>query len=347
MFQKNDTVKRYDGLDFAKFLCAFLVISIHMSYFGKRYFEPLTRFAVPIFFMITGYFYSSIKKSNRESGQIKKTIAILLFSNLLYLLWKIARCVLLNESFSIYFSPLLSVKAWIKSLCFNWSFFSEHLWYLGALLYVLVIILIVDKYSHRKKLYKFIPLLLLANIILGNYSTLLFGVQFPLILTRNFLFCGLPFFLLGDALRQKQCALTQNQLTVMAIFAMLLTMAENIFLLKSGKSFNADCFFATPFLAYSLFVLFLENTNNISSKYILANIAKLGKSTSTTVYIVHPIAITIVGKIVNIIGEYFPYLNTMYHYVAPLIVLILCTVFAYFFNLLKEKHSHFLQKTVR
>ena len=234
---------------------------------------------------------------------------------------------------------LFSIKAWVKFLCFNESFFSGHLWYLGALLYVLIIILIVDKYSHREKLYKFIPLLLFVNIIFGNYSSVLFGVMLSHVLTRNFLFCGLPFFLLGDALRQKQCTLTQKQLVAMAISAMLLTMAENIFLLNSGKPFNVDCFFATPFLAYSLFVLFLENSSIISKNHYLANIAKLGKSTSTTIYIVHPIAITIVDQIVGMIGGYFPYLITVYHYVAPLIILILCTVFACFFNLLKEKYS--------
>ena len=343
MFKKSNTSKRYDGLDFAKYLCAFLVISIHMSYFGKRYFEPLTRFAVPIFFMITGHFYSSIKKSNREYGQIKKTIAILLSSNFLYLLWEIARCILLNESFSNSFSPLLSAKVWIEFLCFNKSFFSGHLWYLGALLYVLVIILAVDKYSNRKKLYKFIPLLLLLNILLGNYSAILFGIKLPLALTRNFLLCGLPFFLIGDAIRQKQCILKQKQLVVMAIFAMLITMVENAFLLGSGKEFNADCFLATPFLAYSLFVLFLKN-NNISNTHILRIVSKIGKSTSTIIYIVHPIAISIVGKVINMVDGYFPWVNTIYHYTAPLIILILCTLFAYFFNLLKEIYSHFLHK---
>ena len=77
-----------------------MVICIHMTYYGKKYFEPLTRFAVPIFFMITGYFYSTIKQNNREWAQIRKTIVLFLYSNLLYLVWKITRCVLLGESIS-------------------------------------------------------------------------------------------------------------------------------------------------------------------------------------------------------------------------------------------------------
>lgn len=256
-----------------------------------------------------------------------------------------ASCILLNEPILNYFSSLLNIKAWIKFLCFNGSLFSGHLWYIGALLYVLIIILVVDKYSCRKKLYKFIPLLLLVNIILGNYSAILFGEKLPIALSRNFLFCGLPFFLLGDALRQKQCTLTRRQSAAMAILASLFTIAENIYLLNSGKPFNEDCFFSTPILAYSLFVLFLENTNNISNNYFLVSIAKLGKNTATTIYIIHPIAITIVGKIVHIIGGYVPYLNIIYQYVAPLIVLILCTAFACLFNFLKEKIQLFSSKS--
>ena len=333
MFQKSNTFKRYEGLDFAKFLCSYMVISIHMSYFGKRYIAPLSRFAVPLFFMITGYFYSSIKQKSRERAQIKKTIILFLFSNLLFLFWEIPRCILANESISASLSLLLNIKGWIKFVCLNEPFFSGHLWYLGALLYVLIIILMFDKYSNRQKLYKFIPLLLLVNIVFGNYSVLVFGTKLPLILTRNFLFCGLPFFLLGDILHHKQNSLSQKQLIFVAAISMLLTVAENLFLLHNEKAFNDDCFIATPFLAYSLFVLFLEN-RNISNSPLLLNIAKLGRCTSATIYIIHPIVISIVGFIINTLGKYFPHAPIVYHYIAPFVILIVCTLFACCYNAL-------------
>lgn len=342
MLSNNNISKRYDGLDFAKFFCAFMVICIHMSYWGKRYFEPLTRFAVPIFFMITGYFYSSIKQNKREWIQIKKTIALFLYSNLLYLVWGIVKCVLSDESFSNLFGSILSLKAWIKFICFNESMFAGHLWYLGALIYVLVIVLAVDKYSNREKLYKFIPLFLLINVIFGNYSTIIIGVRVPLILTRNFLFCGLPFFLLGDAICKTQNRFTKKQLFVIVIISVILTIVENLFLLNSGTVFNADCFVATPFLAYSLFALFLEN-RAISNTPFLFMISQLGKNTSTTIYIVHPIAISIVGKIVNLLGGYIPYLNAIWYYTAPLVILISCTLFAICYNTLNRKFGHYIQ----
>lgn len=342
MLIKKNAPHRYDGLDFAKFFCAFMVICIHMTYYGKKYFEPLTRFAVPIFFMITGYFYSTIKQNNREWAQIRKTIVLFLYSNLLYLVWKITKCVLLGESISDLIDSILSNKSWIMFICFNESFFAGHLWYLSALIYVLVIVLVVDMHSSREKLYRFIPLFLLTNIVFGNYSTIIFGKRLPLVLTRNFMFCGLPFFLIGDALRKEQNKLKKKQLLVITISSVVLTIAENILLLNTGAVFNADCFIATPFLAYSLFALSLEN-HAVSNNPFLFKISQLGKNTSTIIYIIHPIAISVAGKIVNIFSGYFPVINAVWYYTAPLVILILCTIFALCYNMLHDRFNHIIR----
>ena len=75
--------KRYDGLDLAKFLCAFLVVCTHVAYAGKHIISPMTRFSVPVFFMITGYFYASVREKGREFVQIRKTAAMVVYSILL------------------------------------------------------------------------------------------------------------------------------------------------------------------------------------------------------------------------------------------------------------------------
>lgn len=336
MSPKNATSKRHDGLDFVKYLCAFMVICIHMPYSGEKYIEPLTRFAVPLFFMISGYFYTSIKQSKKEWVQIKKIISLFCYSNVLYILWGIGACVLLDRSFIDVFGSILSFKAWIKFICFNECFFAGHLWYLGALIYVLLIILIADRYRTREKMYKLIPIFLLINVIFGNYSTVIFGVKLPLVLTRNFLTCGLPFFLLGDAVRKKKNNFTNGQLITLAIISVVITIAENLFLLNTANEFNSDCFLATPFLAYSVFALFLEN-RSISNDPLLFKVSQLGKSTSTTVYIVHPIVISVSEKIVKVIGGYIPSLNTIWWYTAPIVILILSTLFAVCYNKLSKK----------
>ena len=341
MSQKVNDRKRYDGLDFAKFLCAFMVIAIHVTYFGKEYIDSLATLAVPVFFMITGFFYSSTQKSNREGTQIKKVAGLFLFSNLLYFVWKIFKCILLHESIADYLHSLRSLKLWIDFMVFNESMFSGHLWYLGALLYVLVIILLVDKYSDRKKLYKVIPLLLAINLIFGSYSILTVEVRLPHTWTRNFLFCGLPFFLLGDAAREKAGKATNGQYVAVAVASAVIIIAETVFLRSTGDLFNGDFFAGTSFLAYSLFALFLKN-RRISDVPLLYSIAQLGRHTSTITYIIHPIVILIVVKTIEFLGVYVPYLSTVYFYTAPLVILILCTLFTCLYNeIIKKLRSCF------
>lgn len=52
-----------------------------------EYFTALTRIAVPVLFMITGYFYFDVEEKNGETRQIKKIFKLVLEANVLYLLW--------------------------------------------------------------------------------------------------------------------------------------------------------------------------------------------------------------------------------------------------------------------
>ena len=65
---------RADNIDILKAICAFLIVCIHAPFPGiiGEYFTALTRIAVPVFFMITGYFYLDVEKKNGEIRQIKK-----------------------------------------------------------------------------------------------------------------------------------------------------------------------------------------------------------------------------------------------------------------------------------
>ena len=67
---ESQNIKRFNGLDILKAICAFLVVFIHVPIQGfmKEYLVALCRIAVPIFFMITGYFWSN--DLNKQKKQI-------------------------------------------------------------------------------------------------------------------------------------------------------------------------------------------------------------------------------------------------------------------------------------
>ena len=75
---------------------------------------------------------------------------------------------------------------------------SPHLWYLQALLYVLVIAFIVEHLGLRKLAYLAIPVLLAGSLIKGSYSLLLLGKEdCHIYYARNFSVLRPSLFLVG------------------------------------------------------------------------------------------------------------------------------------------------------
>ena len=110
MSPKNITDHRIYGLDFLKYICCLFVIFIHMEFPStvEVIILPLTRVAVPCFFMITGYFYEQTCKKDEGKKQIKKVIGFTLCANMLHLGWSFCKVALASESFAEYAKTLFS-----------------------------------------------------------------------------------------------------------------------------------------------------------------------------------------------------------------------------------------------
>lgn len=232
-----------------------------------------------------------------------------------------------GQSLADYFASFLSLKLWGSFLILNDAFLGGHLWYISALIYVLVMVILVDRFWCRSRLYKLIPVLLLLNVILGNYSTLLFGFKLPCVISRNFLLIGLPFFLLGDYLSHRQINCRNWYLILIAAGSAATTVLENLFLMNTCAEFNADFFLSTPFLACSLFLLTLKNEDQLNNRFCSVA-ASLGRNASTMIYIVHPILITVISKVMGAAGAYIAAVPMVYEYTAPFVVFLASTVAA-------------------
>ena len=288
---ENIENRRLNNLDVLKAICAFLVICIHISYKDdlNNIITPLCRIAVPIFFMITGYFYH--KTSKKPLKQIKKVLILILLSNLLYVVFEM----ILNGNID---KP--KREDIINSLIFNSSPFSFHLWYLNALLYVLIVVYFADKVKLRKYLYFLIPILLVINIIYGEYSIVVLDKDLDPIYMRNFLFIGLPYFLLGDLLYKKKDNLiemfTLKKLAILIPIFALTTIIEEHILNYTHMDSIGEIYISTTFLAITVF-LFAIQTKQVSSGNVLAII---GRKYSIYIYIVHVMFINLFNKFVNI-----------------------------------------------
>lgn len=312
--------KRNTGFDVLKFLCAFLVICIHTDYYGKEFVVPIARAAVPVFFMITGYFHATILQSGKQSHQLRKIGLITLLANLLYMLWEMLTG---PGSIADTLHSWWDAEVWLRFLLLNESPFRSHLWYLGALLYVLVIVEKANKRGLRGKLYRLIPVLLMCNLVLGNYAGLLLGKEIPLEFSRNYLFLGLPCFLLGDLLYRNRDAkqMSNLRLTVLLLSAVILTYAEKSLLCHTGTYGNQDFFLGTIFVSYSLFCL-VRNNPQVFEHRFLKRVGRWGRELSLGLYIFNVIIRTVVMKGIGIAAVQLPWLQKLSDHIAPLIMLL-------------------------
>lgn len=136
-------IERNYSIDILKFICAILVVFLHTDCVYHDYILPLTRCAVPCFFMISGYllFNDGDIEISRLKRSTRNILHIIVWSTLLFACYKEA--VAIHQG-SVY---IPSLRELFNFIVLNENPFGGHLWYLGAYLYVLLIAMIISKYK--------------------------------------------------------------------------------------------------------------------------------------------------------------------------------------------------------
>jgi len=269
------------SIDTLKFFCAILVILIHVDPPQEPYvyyYDQLIRCAVPVFFMISGYLLMGDSLENRLIKSIKKVTVILLCSTLFY---AIVLCLFNIRPLSAF---LPSFEEVYRFLLFNHNPYCWHLWYLSAYIYVLIICLIINKLKLLSCSFVLIPLLLITCLLFGKYSFVI-SASFPLMYSRNFLFTGLPFFLLGIFCNKyEQKNNISRTLFSLVILSFLVVFVENKFLLYEEEyRLIGDIYINSIFISLLLFLIFITiplKRDNLFST--------IGRKDSLYIYILHP-----------------------------------------------------------
>ena len=273
--------------------------------------------------MITGYYYSDTVERNKEKQQIKKIVLLILEANLIYLFWKV---ILNRDDVMSYIRSIFTVRNLMQFLFLNVSPVAGHLWYLGAILYVLVIVFVMNRIGCRKALYYLTPVLLVVDLLVGKYSLLIFHREFPYILVRNFLCVGIPYFCIGNLIREKHCTEKWNKkvLQVLVVVFAITSLIERFVLVNTGLNATRDHYASTTFMAICFFVYALES--NWKNK----GLAAIGRKYSTWIYIIHLIFITIFQMVTDRVGG-----QLIYKCVAP--IAVYCTTLIFLIALQKIK----------
>lgn len=322
-------MKRIRALDVLKYFACFLVVCIHMEL--PKSFEwiarPLLTTAVPVFFMITGFFYSAIRQAGKTKTQIKKITILALAANALHLGYAVCKCVTDMAALQELGRQILAPAALVELLLFNQPVWRTSLWFINALLYVLVCICFIERGAKIFKLYPLIPVLLVGNLVLGTYGSVIPTVsQVPLCYSRNFLFCGLPYFLLGSYLSCHKEWLRLGSWKYCGLF-LLLGYAELFLLEKFGVLHYSDHLVSTFFLSVSVFCFFL-NREHAFTGTVWTAIAELGRKHCFVIYITHSVMIEVCYKAVAILSKWIPFLPRLWAWTGPVLILAAATVFA-------------------
>lgn len=269
--------------------------------------------------MISGFLLYSEKGIGRDllKRNIKYIWHIILWTSLLFLFVKEVMFIAKGDIF------VPTNRQWLYFVVFNENPFGFHLWYLGAYLYVLLIMMCVDKYNLWRPLLWLTPILLLCDLILGKYSFLLLNREFPFIYVRNFLFVGVPYFMIGVWIKQNiNKLITVNRLVYGAgiVFFSITSVMEKEFILHFVEKNPArEHFLSTTFLAICLF-LFILSFRNLKASIL----SKIGETDSLYIYIFHPLFLIAMPSLM----KHLPVsINDLYMWIAPFLIFILTTVF--------------------
>lgn len=290
-----------------RLVAAFCVICIHSfaSYTSlyRDIISGVSRFAVPFFIMVTGYFLyhqDYFLTLHQFKKQIIRFIKIFFQYNIIYFLIMLGINAI-NGNFMGYLSYLFNIDRLLAFLCLNQSYVSEPLWYLGAILYAIIIFYFLIK---LKTTSFFIPLsiiLLVGNLLLGTYNKYIFGHEQSYIYTRNFLFLALPCLLIGYWLHQHQEAIMKrikpeiSNVLVIATFVFLLIeiVMDYLFLTNTNKEIYI---LTIPFtVAILIFTMFNPNIGRDT-------ISEAGKKYSFYIYILHPLLVGPCSAIFSSLG---------------------------------------------
>lgn len=190
----------YNKLNIMRGIACVFVILIHSPLplpIGE-YIISIGRFAVPFFIVASGYFsyYDDAKIAQKKVVKhLKKIGRLLAFVVILYSISNSIVCYIQYREFYRWIVEAITFDNIIKLVIFNRAvFLCSIAYYLLMLIYVYVIYKhIIDRNLLRLS-YKFIPVLLLLNIVINE----IIGLEWFYV--GNWLLTGLPFFLLGNYL---------------------------------------------------------------------------------------------------------------------------------------------------
>lgn len=327
--------KRNQYLNYWKGIACFGVVFVHTRFPVEQLdgvLQTMFRFAVPLFFMVSGYFCYGEDRAQVEKklpAKIKRIFWINLGGCFYYFIMQMAIAAFgdshgdradVIERFRLMFNR----EKMVEWLVFNQDPFVNIMWFTSALLYCYILIWIINHFNLYKMSYGLIPVLIIIHLLVGNVPAL-FGVEIYKVYYRNFLLFGLSFILLGNWLHKNQeCVLEKiaiEKCKLLLLVGVILGMGEWFLV---GRR---EMYIGTLLVVISIFLLALHQPEKKENSVL----TKIGEKYSLFIYIVHYSLIVVMGRFSEKLIMPDSIVYYIYGFIRPFLVFGICWGAAYVF----------------
>jgi surface polysaccharide O-acyltransferase-like enzyme len=300
-----------------------MVVFIHILFYGKFgiMVDALARFAVPFFFLVSGYFSYQIN-CEKIIKRIKHIFSLFVFSAVCCTVFEIIRLLKYDmDSLTALLNKCTDLSTYVKLLVFNLPISSGHLWYLLAVFYVYIIFYFITKFHLNEKLIFGVAFILLfLHMVLGELFSIQ-GTALPIRYLRNFALMGFPFFAFGLLARKHENKL-QNISNPILIIAIIIGCIESAF--SRLFYWEKELYIGSLLILFALVVFFIKYSD---VKYPKSFSVLTG--CSTYIYIFHILVSDVIYTVYAMCNIDINSVALL-KYMHPIVVCIASTVLAIF-----------------
>lgn len=281
-------MERKLSIDILKFIMSFFVVALHYSFLKDINInisiilnQGIFRLAVPIFLFINGYYFFNIKNRSQYKKWLKKV-------GWLYLFWTL-----------VYFYYILQLDLYHALVSIFYGYF--HLWYVVAMIGASFIVFKLKNINTKQQLVIAFILYLIGCLIqyLSSYEMITLFKELkksktegiPPIFYRNFLFFGLPFFLLGFIYRKNEKEINlfiRKKINILLLIGFVFLSLEIYINLKFSVKKSYELLLSLFFITPLIFMKFNFYEKKIDTK----NLGFL----SSSIYFIHPLVYFIFAR---------------------------------------------------
>lgn len=263
--------RRLDSVDLLKFVLSVMVVAIHINPFGTYsvYVRPLLRTAVPLFFLVSSYFFfrrfSQLEGADKRIERLEKYVR----RNLaLYAFWFVVLLVPTVELRGYLGHGLLNgLYSLLHGFFFGSTFRAS--WFLMAGVIATVLVAAASRYLSNRWLFVLSLIPFVACCCLSNYAKAPLVADHVAALKKlfdgsyNSFWVAIFWVVAGKILAEREgnprhVALGAKGLGCASFCGLAVLYLEQFVVVRNGWSAANDCYFALPLVCIPLFLLVLR-----------------------------------------------------------------------------------------